>query len=307
MFVLLLRRSVSSQTDVAFNRARVIELVADFYRANDAKVGTRFVVADNLERALYRASLDGLHDDRLSAIGIRELPGHRGIHEIIFDHVLEHMPGGPSAWFGRVAVVSAGSASSLSSQLGDASRHGLGWLIAARGAAIIVPMPVVRLAEGRSDVLHDDTGRKAIIWSDGHGYYFLHGSEFDKRLYYQIIDHQLLIQDIAALDNADHRAIALQYLTFEQLVVDSDAELIDRGVRGTALYRLPLPSRLARDRVAGYGDYDYFIHMRDASNPERQFIEWVDPWIGQQRDAELCQAYAFGISLAEWLSIQEEG
>lgn len=38
-----------------------------------------------------------------------------------------------------------------------------------------------------------------------------------------------------------HRAIALQYLTFEQLVLDSDAELLDRGVRGTNLHRLALP------------------------------------------------------------------
>ncbi|WP_396932529.1 hypothetical protein [Mycolicibacterium sp.] len=55
-----------------------------------------------------------------------------------------------------------------------------------------------------------------------------------------MIDHQLLIQDITALDDADQRAIALQYLTFELLVLDSDsdAELLDRGVRGTELYRL---------------------------------------------------------------------
>ncbi|MDH6242692.1 hypothetical protein [Mycobacterium sp. OTB74] len=117
----------------------------------------------------------------------------------------------------------------------------------------------------------------------------------------------LLIQDIAALDSADRRAIALQYLTFEQLVLDSDAELLDRGVRGTALYRLELPPRLARDRKPGHGGYDYFIHMRDASRPEREFVEWVDPEIGKQRHAELCQAWAFGISLDEWLSIEQEG
>jgi hypothetical protein len=73
------------------------------------------------------------------------------------------------------------------------------------------------------------------------------------------------------------------------------------------LYRLPLPPRLARDRKTSYGGFDYFIHMRDASHPEREFIEWVDPRIGRQRNAELCQAHAFGISLDEWLSIEQEG
>jgi hypothetical protein len=168
-----------------------------------------------------------------------------------------------------------------------------------------VPTPVVRVAEGRPDVLHDDTGELAIEWPDGSGYYFLQGVEFDKRLYFQVINHDLLIQDIAALDNVDQRAIA--YLTFEQLVLDSDAELLDRGVRGTALYRLPLRPRIARDRKPNYGGLDYFIHMRDASHPEREFIEWVDPEIGKQRNAELCQAHAFGISLEDWLSIEQEG
>lgn len=142
---------------------------------------------------------------------------------------------------------------------------------------------------------------------DGHRYYFLHGIEFDRRRYFQIIEHVLLIQDVAGLENADHRAIALQYMTFEQLVVDSDATLLDRGVKGTALYQLALRPRLARDRKPGYGDYDYFIHMHDASYPEREFIEWVDSEIGRQCNAELCQARAFGISLGDWLAVEQEG
>jgi hypothetical protein len=90
-------------------------------------------------------------------------------------------------------------------------------------------------------------------------------------------------------------------------VLDSDAELIDVGTRGTRLYRLELPFRIRSDRLPGHGAHDYFIHMRDASNPEREFIEWVDPQIGRQRNAELCQANAFGITLAEWLSVEQEG
>jgi hypothetical protein len=47
--------------------------------------------------------------------------------------------------------------------------------------------------------------------------------------------------------------------------------------------------------------------MHDASHPERQFTEWVDPAVGRQRDAELCQAHTFGISLGQLLSIQQDG
>jgi hypothetical protein len=137
--------------------------------------------------------------------------------------------------------------------------------------------------------------------------YFLQGIAFDNFWYFRVIRHEILIQEIAHLPNADQRAVALQYMNFEQLVGDSDAELLDRGGKGTRLYRLYLPARVARDRKPGYGKYDYFIHMRDASHPERQFIEWVDPAVGRHRNAELCQAHAFGISLDEWLSIEQEG
>ena len=80
---------------------------------------------------------------------------------------------------------------------------------------------------------------------------------------------------------------------------------MDTGAKGTSLYRLPLPLRMIEDRVQG--NFDYFIHMRDASYPEREFVEWVDPRVGSQRNADLCQAHAFGISLEQWLAIEQEG
>jgi hypothetical protein len=298
-----------------FRQDSVIALVTEFYRERGVEGGTRFVVIPNLDEALNVASRSGI-DTRLT-----DLPSHltahtvqeldedrrvvRSVHQLVFRHAIERGLPGLVSWLAGAVVVNAGHASGGS--LREAARNGLGWLIAAERMAIMVPAPIVRVAEGRPDVIHDDTGRMAVVWRDGPGQYYLHGSEFDKRRYFQIINHDLLIQDIAALDNADHRAIALQYLTFEQLAIDSDAELLDRGIRGTTLYRLPLPPRIARDRKQGYGDYDYFIHMRDASHPERQFVEWVDPQLGGQRNAELCQARAFGISLDDWLSIEQEG
>ena len=122
-----------------------------------------------------------------------------------------------------------------------------------------------------------------------------------------IIGGTLSPYQVAGLRNVDHRSIALRYLTFEGLVTTGGAELLDVGVRGTRLYRLRLPPRLAADRVRGYGRYDYFIHMRDASHPEREFIEWVDPAVAAHRNAELCQAHAFGIPLEVWLSVELEG
>ncbi|MFV8241872.1 DUF6745 domain-containing protein [Mycolicibacterium peregrinum] len=296
----------------------MVELVTEFYQSNGADTCTRYLVVPNLDEALHLAAFQRRdprlagHRLRQSARDIQELDEDRrrmgGIQRLVFRHVAQrHLELRRHLELTDFLVISADNVVGLKNAIGEAARNGMGWLIAAERLAIIVPTPVVRLAEGRSDVLHDDTGRMAVVWPDGHGLYFLQGVEFDRRLYFQVINHELLIRDIAALDNADQRAIALQYLTFEQLVYDSDAQLIDRGVRGTRLYRLPLPPRMARDRKRGHGGYDYFIHMRDASHPEREFIEWVDPDIGKQRHAELCQAWAFGISLDEWLSIEQEG
>jgi hypothetical protein len=300
---------------MAFRRDHVVELVKDFYRQKGAEEGTRFVVIPNLDEALNVASRSGI-DARLTDLPLRhtartvpELDEDRrvlrSLHQLVFRHAVERGTQRLASWLSSAVVLSADGAPE--ELLREAGRNGLGWLIAAQRMAIVVPLPIVRAADGRPDVIHDDTGRMAVVWPDGHGHYYLQGSEFDKRRYFQIINHDLLIQDIAAFDNADHRAIALQYLTFEQLVIESDAEVLDRGARGTVLYRLPLPPRIARDRKQGYGGYDYFMHMRDASHPERQFVEWVDPHIARQRNAELCQAHAFGISLDDWLSIEQEG
>jgi hypothetical protein len=300
---------------MAFRRDHVVELVTDFYRERGVEEGTRFVVIPNLDEALNVASHSGIDPrltdlpSRLTAHTMQELDEDRrvvrSVHQLVFRHAIERGLPGLVSWLAGAVVVTAGHASGGS--LREAARNGLGWLIAAERMAIMVPTPIVRVAEGRPDVIHDDSGRMAVVWRDSQGQYYLHGSEFDKRRYFQIINHDLLIQDIAAFDNADHRAIALQYLTFEQLVLDSDAELLDRGARGTVLYRLPLPPRIARDRKPNYGGFDYFIHMHDASHRERQFVEWVDPQLGRQRNAELCQAHAFGISVDEWLSIELEG
>ncbi len=211
-----------------------------------------------------------------------------------------------AAWIDAKTVVPMGRWARFSRAMRDALDAGVGWLVPVHGGLLLVPLPEVRTAEGRPDVVHEDSGRPAIEWPDGTGDYYLNGAEFDKRLYFKVIRSELLIQQIAGLPLADQRSIAPTYLSFERLVLDSDAELLDVGVKGTRLYRLPLPFRIRSDRVSGYGAHDYFIHMRDASHPN-EFIEWVDPQIGRQRDAELCQATAVGITLAEWLSIEQEG
>jgi hypothetical protein len=295
---------------MTFDQQRVVELVTDFYREWHAEELIDFVVVPNLDEALalFRSrgfdrnwkSLTVWHRAyaaaRLSSSDYLETD----VHDLVFRRVNRGL------WHPGTAPIAAKSLVRDSPAIEEACRHGLGWLLPARGAALIVPTPLMRFADRNHRVLHDDTGEMAIEWPDGSGRYILHGTQFDKPLYDRVIGHQLLMQDIAAFDNADQRAVALHYMTFEQLVDESGAEWLDTGAKGTSLYRLPLPAPIVADRGEGYGEFDYFIHMRDASHPEREFIEWVDPKVGIQRDAELCQAHAFGISLEEWLAVEQE-
>lgn len=217
---------------------------------------------------------------------------------------LDRLAGASRTWFLRPVVVSAGHWARFSMSIRSAYECGLGWMIPASHDVLIVPRPTLRCTDAGN--LHDDAGRRAVEWPDGTGAYFLDGMRFDERLYFEIIGGELTLDRVADLRNADQRSIALRYTRFDKLVAGR-ARLLDIGVKGTRLYRLVLPSRIAADRPRGYGPFDYFIHMRDASHPEREFVEWVDPIVGRMHDAELCQAQAFGIPLDVWLSVEQEG
>lgn len=295
---------------IAFDEAAVRRAISAFRRTRSID-DTPVTVVDRLDRAIAISELKG-PDPRWRTVPFWAADDDPGDPPAGYEFAAATTDVAQAVldsgrWRDTHAVHSASRWARFSQAMRDAHYGGLGWLVPVHRELVIVPMPLVRTAEGRPTVLHDDTGRPAVEWMDGSGSYFLHGLDVDPRTYTRVIAGRMLIQEIAALPTADLRSIALTYLPFERLAIDSDAELIDTGARGTRLYRLPLPWRIRADRVAGYGGYDYFIHMRDASHPEREFVEWVEPVIGRQRNAELCQAHAFGITLAEWLSIEQEG
>lgn len=192
-----------------------------------------------------------------------------------------------------------------------AFRRGLGWLIPTDEELFLVPLPKLRTAGDEDNRrLHYDQGF-AVEWGDElEGYYFLQGVRFEPELYWRVVRREISAAETLTIRNADQRSAVLSMLGPRQLIEELGAELIDVGVKGTHLYRLREFQMRGhgQPRVAGRGDnWSYFIFMRDASHPEREFIEWVDPEIGAQGNAELCQAVAFGITLEEWLSIEQEG
>lgn len=306
-------------------RESVLDLVADFC-GHRGVVASRLTVVDSLSEAVRIISLKG-PDHRWRTINARgcsltdapptaEPTSGVAVERQILQRALAAELRSPTGgrwtatsapWYLRHTLVSSSHFARCSLAIRRARALGLGWLLAANGELLIVPRPAVRLAEGSSTLLHDDTGELAVRWPDGTGDHYLQGAWFPPNLYRRVIAHELSLAQVAALSNADQRSVALTYLTFQRLVGQSGALLIDRGVKGTRLYRLRLPAAIARDRPSGYGEFDYFIHMNDASHPEREFIEWVDPTIGRRGNAELCQAHAFGITLEQWLAVSAEG
>lgn len=301
----------------------VLSLVDRFCVGRRVRQATRFTVTANLDEALRIIELKGPdqrwstilgRSDRSDAVQESMPIPTASFERQVFDSALRvrHQSARPSARPGRPwhlshLVVSAAHWTRLSAALRSAYRLGLGWMVPANREVLLVPRPQLHTAEGRNDVLHEDTGKPAAQWVDGSGYYFLQGAPFDPDTYAAVIAGNLSLWQIAELSDADQRSIALTYLSFENLLAKASARLVDRGRKGTTLYRILLPARMVEDRPRGYGMFDYFIHMRDASHPEREFVEWVDPAIALEGDAELCQAHAFGITLDEWLSIEQEG
>lgn len=53
------------------------------------------------------------------------------------------------------------------------------------------------------------------------------------------------------------------------------------------------------------GDTEYCMKMEHPSIKGKFYIEWVEPKIGEQKDADLAQAVAFGFTKEQYLEAEE--
>jgi hypothetical protein len=141
--------------------------------------------------------------------------------------------------------------------------------------------------------LLDSDARKAFEYADGFGFYYLHGVEFDEKTWSDIVNQRVTLKTLGNIENADQRAVAVQMLKPELLLKQVGAKLIHTGKKGTKLYEVK--------NFMDTGDTEYCMHMQHPSIEGKSYIEWVEPKIGKQGDADLCQANAFGIPLEDYL------
>jgi hypothetical protein len=268
----------------SFDADTVMDLVVEFCVSRDVHLGTKYSVLPQLDRALQIAALIG-PDKRWTRIArwsgnddAGDVPGvvRNDLRDILYSRFVAARP--DARWLPPISVVSVSRWARFSQSMRTARDLGLGWIVPIHREVLLVPMPTVRYAAPEKQVLHDDTGRPAIEWSDGSGIFYLHGTEFDEPVYRRIVGRQMSIEQVCGLRNADQRSIALRYLTFEQLV-GSGAQAVDTDEDSAGLYRLPLPPRLARDRAPGYGASDFFTYRGGT-------VEWADPRIRFARNLE---------------------
>ncbi|OBG82658.1 hypothetical protein A5699_05775 [Mycobacterium sp. E802] len=175
-----------------------------------------------------------------------------------------------------------------------AFENGLGWYsFVDDGGLILLPRPAMTIPLDR---LHSLDG-PAVIWPDGSGSYFLDGVWVDAELHHRLVNRTVTAEEALALSDPDQQLMAIAAAPPDEILALLDAVHIDTGIKGTQLYRV--------DDQFGPHRVDYCITMTDPSTG-RRYLEWVDPEIAQEGDAELCQAHLFGIDVQDWLSLRRE-
>lgn len=252
-----------------FDADRAIAAVTAFCTTYDVARNTRCAVVPRLDQALRIAALTG-PDRRWRRMArwsgnndIEGLPQTVQLtdeRDVLYNRFVAGLP--EADWLPPNTVTSVSRWARFSPAMRAAQKVGLGWILPVQREILLVPMPTTRYAGGGGRVLHCDTGRPAIEWSDGSGPFYLHGTEFGADLYRAVLGGELSLHAIASIRNAEQRSITMRYLTFDA------AEAAGARLLHDNVYRLALPPRLARNR----GAVAYFIRLG-----ESQSIQWVDP------------------------------
>lgn len=150
--------------------------------------------------------------------------------------------------------------------------------------------------EETSIMLHSDQA-PAIAWPDGHKFYCLRNVEFEPSIWKKIISQEFRIEDLQSLTNADQNAIAVGMLSPERLLEFTGAKFLNKGVKGTELYKV--------ENFMGRGETEYAMVMTCQSTG-RKFLEWaVDKEVAAKGDADEAHACSFIDADGNRLSVED--
>jgi len=143
----------------------------------------------------------------------------------------------------------------------------------------------------------DSTGKlhsldgPAIAWPNFELYY-IHGVSFDAEMYAKITSGSMAFKEIIALENIEHRMIALKLMDAVTLLKDAKAKLLNKSKSGNELY---LIKNL-------FSSPAYFLKYQCPSTA-RVYVSGVPPEIGIEADADQAMAWKFRLKVNEYKSI----
>ncbi len=146
--------------------------------------------------------------------------------------------------------------------------------------------------------MHNDQG-SAIKWRDGFELYYLDGIHLDKELWTKIMSKTMNFKEIMEIPNTDHRMVALKHNP--EAMIKSGAELVDKSKRDNELFKIE------GQEINKILSFPKIWFLRFKCPTGRVFIEGVDPKVAEATPkADICQAYALGLSYEEYQTLNHE-
>ena len=167
------------------------------------------------------------------------------------------------------------------------------WILPLKDAAAFCERPIrLVMRNGVLDYDHD----AAIEFKDGWKLYYLNGVNFDEATFRKVVNQEITLENLATIENADQRAVAIQYLRADRLLEQVGAKKISAGKRGVELYEVP--------NFMDTGNTEYCMKLEHPSISGKYYIEWVEPKVGKQKDADYAMAVSRGISVEDYLNAE---
>ena len=177
----------------------------------------------------------------------------------------------------------------------QAMEYGLGYRIEWEDTLYLVPTPLV-LIDGQNRF--HSTEAPAIRWKGGKEFYYIHGVNFDKKLWKSAIEKTIKPKELLGLSNIEQRMVAMKVYGMENLLSELNANLLDKSERGNELYLL--------QGLFSTNPDAYFLKYACPSTG-RVYVSGIDPAYAKKNPrADSCMAWKFGLTGDEYEELRSE-
>lgn len=167
--------------------------------------------------------------------------------------------------------------------------NGVSSIISLEHLAVVSRMPrqIIRDGQGR---LHSWDG-PAIKWLGRHHNYFVEGNPVNTELWKKIKKGEFGVHDAMRISDIEERAEVLKILGPDRFFKESHAKCIDATERNNLLYQ------------CWFEDREFRMLRYECPSTGKTFTKFVPETF---RDADVAQAWCFGLTLDEYYAIEKE-